>query len=290
MKVGFIGLGIMGSRMAANLLREGHDLTVYNRTRAKAEALLGSGAHWAGSPAAAARGVEVLITMLSEPTAVRAVAEGPQGFLDGLNAGALWVDCSTVNPSFSREMGGACDRLGLRFLDAPVSGSKGPAEKGELAFLVGGAEADVATARPLLDVMGSGVSHMGPVGAGSAMKMVTNLLLGMGAVAFAEALVLGESLGIARETLLDKLLGGRMTPGFLAGKKAKFANGTYEVEFPLQWLHKDLQLVSTTAYETGVVLPAAHATKEVFGLARRAGLGEQDYSAVVEVLARKGGA
>jgi 3-hydroxyisobutyrate dehydrogenase/glyoxylate/succinic semialdehyde reductase len=289
MKLAFVGLGIMGSRMAVHLQRAGHELTVHTRTRAHAEALLGAGAHWADSPQAAAHGAECVVTMLSEPAGVRAMAEGPQGFLGGMNAGALWVDCSTVNPSFAREMAGACDRLGLRYVDAPVAGSKGPAEKGELAFLVGGSERDVALARPLLELMGSTLTHVGPAGSGSAMKMVSNLLLGVGAIAFVEALVLGESLGIAKQTLLDSLLGGRMTPGFLAGKKDNFANDRYEPHFPLQWLHKDLQLVTATAYETGVALPATHATKEIFAMARRAGLGEQDYTAVYRALARKAG-
>jgi 3-hydroxyisobutyrate dehydrogenase-like beta-hydroxyacid dehydrogenase len=286
MKVGFIGLGIMGSRMAANLLRAGHELSVHNRTRDRAEALLGVGAHWAATPAEAARGAECLITMLAEPGAVRALAEGPQGFLGALGKGQLWMDSSTVNPSFSREMGAAAAARGARFLDAPVSGSKGPAEKGELAFMVGGAEADLAAVRPLLDVMGNAVNHVGPVGSGAAMKMVTNLLLGQGMLAFVEALVLGESMGIPRDKLLD-LLGGRMTPGFLVPRKAMFASNTFEANFPLQWMHKDLQLVSQTAYETGAVLPATHAAKEVYGMARRSGLGGQDFAAVYQALAAR---
>lgn len=287
MKVGFVGLGIMGSRMAANLLQAGHTLTVHNRTRDKAEALLGAGATWADTPAAAARGAECVITMLSEPPVVRAAAEGPDGLLDAMQAGALWVDSSTVNPSFVREMGAAAAQRGLGYLDAPVSGSRGPAEKGELAFYVGGEEAHLATARPLLEVMGGSISHMGPVGSGAAMKMVVNLLLGHGMLAFAEALVLGQSMGIGKEALLESLLGGRMVPGFLAGRKGKYASGQFDVDFPLKWLHKDLQLVSDTAYETGAVLPATHAAKEVYGLARRNGLGDLDAAAVYLALARE---
>lgn len=288
MKVGFIGLGIMGSRMAANLVQAGHQVTVHNRTRAKAEAVLAAGATWADSPAQAVAGAEVAITMLSAPDAVRAAAEGAAGLLGALPAGAVWVDCSTVNPSFSRQMGAAAKAKGLRFLDAPVSGSKGPAEKGELAFLVGGAEADVAAVQPLFEAMGNKVSHTGDVGMGSAMKMVTNLLLGMGMLAFSEALVFGQSMGIPKETLLESLLGGRMTPGFLMGRKAKFASEQFDTDFPLQWMHKDLELVAETAYETGVALPAANAAKEVFALARRAGLGDLDASAVYLALKQEG--
>jgi 3-hydroxyisobutyrate dehydrogenase/glyoxylate/succinic semialdehyde reductase len=288
MKVGFIGLGIMGGRMAANLQKAGHTLAVHNRTRERAEALLAAGARWAATPAEAARDAECLVTMLSEPSAVRAMAQGPEGFLEAMDRGALWMDCSTVNPSFAREMGAAAARRGLGYLDAPVSGSKGPAEKGELAFLVGGEAAHVDAARPLLEAMGNAVNHAGPVGSGAAMKMVTNLLLGMGMLAFSEALVFGQSMGIAKDVLLESLLGGRMTPGFLLGRKAKFATEQFDTDFPLKWMLKDLQLVAETAYETGAALPAAHATKEVFALAKRAGLGELDSSAVYLALARPG--
>ena len=289
MKVGFIGLGIMGSRMAAHLVKAGHEVTVHNRTRAKAEGLLAAGAHWGVSPAETAASRDVVITMLSAPDAVRAAAEGKRGLLGALPKGRLWVDCSTVNPSFSREMAAAAAAGGLGFLDAPVSGSKGPAEKGELAFLVGGAAADLETARPLLEAMGNSVSHVGDAGMGSAMKMVTNLLLGMGMLAFSEALVFGQSMGLSKDVLLESLLGGRMTPGFLMGRKGKYASEQFDTDFPLQWMHKDLQLVAETAYETGAALPVANAGKEVFALAKRAGLGDLDASAVYLALMRQGG-
>jgi 3-hydroxyisobutyrate dehydrogenase/glyoxylate/succinic semialdehyde reductase len=196
----------------------------------------------------------------------------------------LWVECSTVNPSFAREMGGEAEIRGLRYLDAPVSGTRGPAEKGELAFVVGGDPGHLEAARPLLDAMGSTVTHVGGVGMGAAMKMVRNLLLGQGLLAFAEALLLGESLGIARETLLETLLGGNMTPAFLAGKKSRFAGESFEPDFPLRWMHKDLQLVNRTAYEQGLALPGAAAAQSAYGLARRAGLGGLDFSAVYRFL------
>ncbi len=284
MQVGFIGLGIMGSRMAARLQEGGHTLAVHNRTRAKAEPVLSAGARWADSPAEAAAGAACVVTMLSAPDAVRAAALGERGFLPAMAAGTVWVDCSTVNPSFAREMAAAAAERGVRFLDAPVSGSKGPAAEGTLAFLVGGAEGDLATVRPLLERMGSSISHCGPAGQGAAMKMVTNLLLGLGMLAFSEALVLGQSLGLEKDTLLESLLGGRMTPGFLQGRKGKFASEQFDTDFPLQWMHKDLHLVAESAFETGVTLPATSAAEEVYGLAKRAGLGGLDAAAVYRLL------
>src|SRR5512135_1156470 len=139
MKIGFIGLGIMGSRMAANLLKKGHELVVFNRTKQKADQLIAAGAAWASSPAEAAKQVSVMITMLSKPDAVaEAALMKKDAFLGNLPAGSLWIDCSTVNPSFSRLMAAEARQHNIRFLDAPVAGSKGPAEQAQLVFYVGG--------------------------------------------------------------------------------------------------------------------------------------------------------
>src|SRR5690606_10006498 len=134
--VAFIGLGLMGSRMAANLLRAGHPLVVYNRTKEKAAALLAHGARWADTPAEAVREAGAVVTMLADATAVAQVAEGPDGFLEALRPGAIWMDCSTVNPSFSQLEAAQAQAVGARFLDAPVAGSTVPAERGELTFMV----------------------------------------------------------------------------------------------------------------------------------------------------------
>ncbi len=284
MRIGFIGLGIMGSRMAANLLKKEYVLHVYNRTRSKAGPLIKLGAEWSDTPAQVAKNSDVLITMLANPEAVRETALGENGFLEHLKPESLWIDCSTVNPLFSKEMSGKAFELDIRFLDAPVLGTKGPAEKGELLFLAGGEPQDLEIARPLFNVMGKKVVHAGKNGMGTAMKMVMNLMLGEAMVAFSEALVLGESLGISRETLFDSLLGGPVAAPFLTGKSSNIAQNQYEADFPLQWMHKDLQLVAETAYENGAALPAANVIKEIFALAERSGLGEQDFSAVYRFL------
>jgi len=284
MKIGFIGLGIMGSRMAANLQKAGHELVVHNRTKAKADDLVTGGAVWAGTPAAVAGQVELLFTVLAHPEAVQAAALGEQGFLDSLPERALWVDCSTVNPSFSRRMAGEAAKRGLRFVDAPVAGTKQPAEKGELLFLAGGDEADVDACRPYFDVMGRAVVHLGRQGMGTSMKMVVNLMLAEAMIAFSEALALGESLGIPRELLLESIPGSAVAAPFLSGKKVKIEQNDFEADFPLQWIYKDLQLVATTAYEQGVPLVVGNAAKEVYALAKRDGLGEADFSAVYRLL------
>jgi len=288
MKIGFIGLGIMGSRMAANLLKKGHELVVYNRTKQKAGPLMAAGAVWAPTPSDVAKQVTVLITMQAKPDAVAETALiGKYGFLNHLADNSLWIDCSTVNPSFSKLMASEAKQRKVRFLDAPVAGSKGPAEQAQLLFFVGGEKADVDQARPLLEAMGKAVIHIGGHGMGTAMKMVNNLIVAQAMVAFSEAIVLGEALGISRDLLFNTLLSSPVAAPFLSLKRGKLESGNFETEFPLQWMHKDTQLVAETAYEAGVAIPATNAVKEIYALAVRKGLGEQDFSAVYRLLSER---
>jgi 3-hydroxyisobutyrate dehydrogenase-like beta-hydroxyacid dehydrogenase len=288
MKIGFIGLGIMGSRMAANLQKSGHSLVIYNRTRDKAESLLAQGAQWADSPADLAAQVNVVFTMLAHPAAVEEAALGPDGFLSRLAPGQMWIDCSTVNPSFSRKMAAEAQSHNLRFLGAPVSGSKDMAAAAKLTFLVGGDASDLATCRPLLECMGNKIIHCGGQGMGASLKMVMNQLLGTVMAAFAEGLVLGESLGLSREVLFDTLLGSPAAAPFLSVKRERIKKGDYEhADFPLQWLQKDLHLATVSAYETGVPMPVTNVTKEIYRFAIREGHGAEDFSAIYDYLAHK---
>src|SRR5258706_3607194 len=284
MEIGFIGLGAMGSRMAANLRKRGHPLRVFNRSRDKAAPLLSQGALWADTPAALGEEVDVLFTMLAHPAAVRAAALGEGGFLSGLRPGAIWIDCSTVNPSFSREMAAEAQARRVRFLDAPVAGSRGPAEKGELVFFVGGDAADVTASAPLLRAMGSRIVHVGGHGMGAALKMVNNLLLASSMAAFAEGLVLGEALGISQERLFDFLMGTPLVAPYLATKREKIQHGDYAPEFPLEWMQKDLHLAALSAQETAVALPLTSAAKETYQLAARDGHAHDDFSAIYPFL------
>ncbi len=259
MKTGFIGLGIMGSRMAANLQKHGCSLVVFNRTRAKAEPLLGPCGTFSDSPAKLAEQVDVLFTMLAHPDAVEQAALGRNGFLDHLKPNALWVDCSSVNPSFSKKMA-------------------------ELIFWVGAEPTDLERIRSLLLCMGNKIVHAGGHGAGTSMKMVINLLLGNAMAAFAEGIALGEGLGISRKMLFDSLLGTPAVAPFLASKREKIESRNYEAEFPLRWMQKDMHLASVSAYESGAAMPLTNAAKELYRLAMREGHANQDFSAIYDYL------
>jgi 3-hydroxyisobutyrate dehydrogenase/glyoxylate/succinic semialdehyde reductase len=287
MKIGFIGLGIMGSRMAANLQKHGYPLVVFNRTRAKAEPLLGPCGTFSDSPAKLAEQVDVLFTMLAHPDAVEQAALGRNGFLDHLKANALWVDCSSVNPSFSKKMAAEAARREVHFVDAPVTGSAPVAAEAKLIFWVGADGADLERIRSLLLCMGNKIVHAGGHGAGTSMKMVINLLLGTAMAAFAEAMALGEGLGLSQKMLFDSLLGTPAVAPFLASKREKIESRNYEAEFPLRWMQKDMHLASVSAYEGGVAMPLANVTKEIYRLAMRDGHDTQDFSAIYAYLTNK---
>ncbi len=284
MKTGFIGLGLMGSRMAANLSKKGFHLNVYNRTESKAKGLLSDTIHWKTTPELVGKESEVIITMLSTPEAVQTVALGESGFLPSMKKGSVWIDCSTVNPSFSKEMAEISDALGINFLDAPVAGSINPAEKGELIFMVGGKKSVVKYCDPLFNAMGKKHIHVGENGMGAALKMVNNLVMGLSMYAFTEGLILGESYGISKDVLFNFFEGSPVLAPMVMMKKTKIEQGDFSPEFPLQWLHKDLHLAALTAWEQEVALPGTNAVKEVFGLAKQAGYGEKDFTAIFSFL------
>lgn len=266
--------------MAQQLLSTDARLSVYNRTISKADPLAEQGAIVADSPGELAASSDILFTMLSTPEAVREAALGEEGFLSSMKADTLWCDCSTVNPSFSREMNKEAEKRGLRFMDTPVAGSTAPAESGELLFLVGGEQRDLEQARPFLEVMGKKTVHAGEVGQGAALKMVFNLLLGEAMAAFSEGMHLGQSLGLSKDMLMEALVGAPVVAPFIAAKKEKIKTNDYDPEFPLKWMHKDLHLAAQSGYESGASLPAGNVIKELYALAEREGLSEQDFSAL----------
>lgn len=278
--LGFIGLGIMGGGMAANLARAGMAPAVWNRTAEKAKPLEALGARIAASPADAAKDADVVITMLSDPPAVREIAAA---FLPELKAGALWINATTIDPDCAKEMAALAESRGARYLDAPVTGSKIPAEKGELIFFAGGAADDVAAAGPLLDIMGRRTDHVGPVGAGSAVKLCNNLLALAGALAFSEALAAGAAMGVETDVLLEALTTSPVAAPLLGLKAHKFRNRDWSPEFPLHLAHKDLNLLMRAAYEANLPLPLTAAVKERYGDAKARGFGGEDFTAVMEL-------
>ena len=270
--------------MAANLQKHGRALVVFNRTRAKAEPLLGPCGTFSDSPAKVADQVDILFTMLANPDAVEEVALRANGFLNYLRPNALWVDCSSVNPSFSKKMAAAAAARQIHFVDAPVTGSTAVAEEGKLVFWVGAEDADLETIRSLLLCMGNKIVHVGGHGMGTSLKMVINLLMGNAMAAFAEGMALGEGLGISRKVLFDLLLGTPAVAPFLAAKREKIENRNYDPEFPLRWMQKDLHLASVSAYESDVAIPLTNSAKELYRLAMREGHATEDFSAIYDYL------
>lgn len=287
MHIAFIGLGIMGSRMATNLLRHGADLTVYNRSPAPTRALGELGAKISASANDAIDGADIVFTMLSKPEVVAEVAFGDEGFLASMKSGALWVDCSTVNPSFSQESAVAANAHGIRFLDAPVAGSAPQAGKGELAFFVGGETADVKEAEEAIGYMGSKLIHVGEVGSGSSLKMLVNSLLAQSMLVFAETLALGEKMGLSRDFLLDTLPNLPVSAPFLKAKAEMIRTRDFSVQFPLELMHKDLHLATLTAYEHSQPMHLANASKELYAAARLEGLGREDFASIYKYLCGK---
>lgn len=280
--IGFIGLGIMGNHMAENLIEQGYDVVVHNRTKSKATNLLEKGAQWADTPKALAKQVDVIFTMLTNEEVVETFAFGADGFINKFE-GKLWVDCSTVGPKASERFAEQASTQAVRFLDAPVSGSKIPAQKGELIFLVGGKEEDLEQVRPMLEVMGKDIQHHGNHGKGSAMKLVINLMLAQATAAFSEALAFGQSIGLDKQTLMDTLLNSPTTAPIMQAKRDKMLNEDFSEHFPLEHMYKDLHLVSEAAYDSGASLPIASSTKELYSLAKQHGLGREDLSAIYKV-------
>jgi 3-hydroxyisobutyrate dehydrogenase-like beta-hydroxyacid dehydrogenase len=289
--IGFIGLGTMGSRMAANVRAHGYELTVFNRTRDRADALLRAGARWAASPAALAAEAEVLFTMLPDPAAVSAAALGDGGFLRAMQNDTIWVNCGTVNPSFARDMAAAARSNRIRYVDAPVAGSKAAAQQAELLFMVGADSADLEACRPLLTCMSKRIVHVGTVGQGSALKMVNNLLIAVAMEAFAEGAALGQAFGIGRDLIFDTLVGGPIVAPFIAAKRPRIDRHDYEdADFSLRLIEKDLHLAALSGYEAGVAMPLVGAANEIYRLAMRHGLADQDFAAIYAFLNDAGAA
>lgn len=284
--IGFIGLGIMGQNMAANLLEKGEQLVVYNRTKEKAQTLLDKGAIWAESPREVGEQADIVFTMLTDPAAVKAVANGEDGLFSGMKENSLWVDVSTVKPAFTKEMAEAARANHIRFVDAPVSGSKAPAQQGKLHFLVGGDEQDVKEITPLLEKMGQSIQHMGVNGNGSSTKLAVNMLLVQSLTGLSEAISFGEAVGLDREHLMDVLLALPVTSDIQAGKRDTILQQDFDPQFPLEHAYKDLQQISETAYEAGAPLPMTNSVKELYALAKKNGYGKQDVAAVYALLAR----
>ena len=286
-RIGFIGLGIMGSRMAANVARGGWPLTVWNRTRATAEELAaGCGAAVADSPAALAAVSEIVVTMVVDGDQVEAVLLGPDGVAAGGAPGLLCVDCSTIGPAFAVRIGERLADHEIGLLDAPVTGSAPRAQDATLTIMVGGAAPDFDRARPLLEAMGRLVVHVGPLGHGQTIKLINNSVAAVNALTVAEALLVGAEAGVDLDALVTVMAAGSGASTMLELKQAAMRAHDYAPLFKLDHMLKDVRLCLAAA---GVPFAGAAAAEEALAEAAALGHGGDDFAALLAAVERRAG-
>ena len=289
MRVGCIGLGVMGRPMALNLLRAGHAVTVHARRAAAMEPLVEHGATPAATPAALAAGCEAVITMVTGTADVEAVLLGAEGVVQGARRGTVVIDMSTIDPGATRAMAATLAGHGIDMLDAPVSGGPHGARDGSLSIMVGG-DADVlARVRPVLDCLGSAVRHMGGHGAGQTTKACNQLLLLVTAQGVAEALVLARRAGLDPGRVREALLGGMASSSVLDFFGDRMVRRDFAAGIETRLYHKDLDIVLRLAHELGVALPAAALTMQSINGLHGQGRGREDLSAVITLVEQLAG-
>jgi 3-hydroxyisobutyrate dehydrogenase-like beta-hydroxyacid dehydrogenase len=285
-KVGFMGLGIMGTAMAANVHRAGFPLMVYNRTAAKAEAWAPQGVGVASNPYSLAQATDILITMVTGPEALDHLLWGEGGAAAALNDKKTLINMSSISPRHTRDL---LDRLaptGVKFVDAPVSGTKKPAEDGTLLILAGGEKDQVAAVEPLLLTMGKKVIYCGGVGQGSMMKMTINHLLGLMMAGFSEVVHFGLEGGLELETIFDTILSGPLSSGLYQVKSDMVRNNDFPTQFPFKHMTKDIKFIVDTAFDTGAPVPLAHILLHLYRLGISHDLGDQDFAAIAQVFGK----
>jgi len=280
--VALLGVGTMGAGMAANLVKAGFSLSVYNRTATKARAI--DGARFASTPAEAVLNASVIISMLADDAASRGVWLDENGALDAAADGAVLVESSTVSPAWIAELAMLAGRRGLDLLDAPVTGSRLQAEAGQLSFLVGGSDSALKKAIPVLEAMSKEIVHFGPVGSGAKMKLINNFLCGVQVASLAEGLVWIERSGLDRDKALAFLKGGAAGSPLLGAISARMASQNYAVNFLLKLMRKDLVYAESEAAQCNVDLKTSEIARSLFEAAIARGLGDQDMASVIEPL------
>jgi 3-hydroxyisobutyrate dehydrogenase len=285
--VAILGLGTMGAGMAANLLNAGFSLSVYNRTAAKAQALIGAGARSASTPAEAAKNASVIISMLADDAASREVWLGKDGALAAARKGTIFIESSTVSPAWVVEFAKLAEQQGSDLLDAPVTGSRMQAEAGQLSFLVGGKDSALAAATPVLRAMSKEITHLGSVGCGAKMKLINNFLCGVQVASLAEGLTWIERSGLDRDKALSILKAGAPGSPLLAAISARMASQTYTVNFLLKLMTKDLLYAQNEASQYNVDLKTAEVARSLFENAIEQGFGDKDMASVIEPLRNK---
>ena len=285
MRVAFLGLGIMGRPMAANLVKAGHQVSTWNRSAGKEV----EGARAAASPAEAARGAEVVWMCVSDTAAVEQVLFGPEGAESTLEQGAIVVDSSTIAPSATLRFAERLKQKGADYVDAPVTGSKIGAEGGQLIFIVGGAESTVDRLRPLFAAMGKLMVRVGETGKGQSAKLAMNLMIAVTYEGFAEALTLATRLGVNMERLLELINASMVRSGVVEYKAPFVLKRDFTPNFPLRLMHKDIHLMLDAAREARIKLPALETVEEIYEIATDEGQGDLDYAATLALLEKWAG-
>ena len=288
-KVGFIGFGIMGAPMAANLLRAGLDVVGYSRTRAKVEALAPQGVRVADDVAGAVRDADVIITMLPDSPDVEAVALGTGGILDHARSGALYIDTSSIRPDTARTVGARAENRGLRYLDAPVSGGEHAAIDGTLSIMVGGPADVVTDATPVLRHLGKTIVHVGPAGAGQTVKAANQLIVAGNIELLAEALVFLEAHGVDTEAAISVLEAGLAGSTVMARKARSMVAREFAPGFRIALHDKDLGIFTASAREAGAVTPLGAVVAQLMSAAHAQGDGDLDHSALFRLVERLSG-
>lgn len=288
MKLGFVGLGIMGNALAANLVKAGFDVTVWNRTSAKCEPLALLGAKIASSPRATAEASDIIFAMMATPSAVESVRDGGDGIVAGLKPGKGYVDMSTIDVETSKESARLAKERGAMFLEAPVAGSRKPAEDGQLTIMAAGDRELYDRSLPALAKMGKKLLFLGDVGNGARMKLANNLVMGGMMAAFAEGMALASLSGLELSQLLEVLDAGALSNSMFRLKGAVVAeNDSFPAAFPLKHMQKDLRLALRLAEQVDLPLFSTATVNELFKEAVSHGLGDSDFAAVSRVVRKR---
>jgi 3-hydroxyisobutyrate dehydrogenase-like beta-hydroxyacid dehydrogenase len=287
--LGYVGLGVMGTAITRRLLDAGHTVTVWNRTREKAEPLLEAGARSADSPREVAEQSEVVFTMVTNTAAVQAVTEGPDGILAGLAPGKVYVDMSTASPANTRSLAEKVAAVGAEMLDAPVSGTSITIEQGKASVMVGGDEDAFERVKPVFEAIGPKVFHIGPSGSAVTLKIAINLQLAVQMLAFGEGVLLAEKSGIARERVVEVMLASVIASPMVAYRGPLVLGHPDEVWFDCHMMQKDMNLALELGREVEVPLPTTAITNELLSAANGMGIGDRDFAALFDVLAAMSG-
>jgi len=285
MHVAFLGLGIMGRPMATNLVKAGHEVTVWNRTPGRDV----DGAARASTPAEAVKDKEAVWVCVSDTMAVQQVLFGTQGAAEGLSSGTIVVDSSTIAPSASLGIMEGLQERGCEFLDAPMTGSKVAAESGQLIFMVGGNPANIERTEPLFRAMGKQVIHMGDNGKGLVAKLAQNMNIVFIYEGLCESLTLAKKLGVPPEKMFELIQASMIRSGVAEYKQPFILNQDFSPNFPLRLMHKDIHLMLDTGKDSGVDLPGLKKIDEIYEEAKAAGLDEMDYAATITLLEERAG-